>query len=117
MDCPYHTPPGPGGTVPFVDGAVTERNDLFSMTFLYLAKISGVFMYPWPIGNFDNAMDDALDIAMNYLMLTGHAGMFKEAQSTAARAIVTAWQGGVKHRIKLANAAIKAVEETLPVRA
>jgi hypothetical protein len=55
------------------------------MTFLYVVKISGVFMYPWPIGNFDNAMDDALDIAMNYLMLTGHGVPFKEAQATAAR--------------------------------
>jgi len=24
-------------------------------------------MYPWPIGDFDNAMDVALDTAMNYL--------------------------------------------------
>jgi hypothetical protein len=74
-------------------------------------------MYPWPVGNFDYAMDDALDIAMNYLLLTGNAVLFKQAQATAARAIVTAWQGGVKHRIKLANAAIKAVEEKVPVRA
>jgi hypothetical protein len=74
-------------------------------------------MYPWPIGNFDNAMDNALDIAMNYLMLTGDSMLFKEAQAAAARAIVTAWQGGIKHRIKLANAAHQAVEETLPIRA
>jgi hypothetical protein len=87
------------------------------MTFLYPVKISGVVMYPWPVGNFDCAMDDAFDIAMNNLMLTGHAVLFKEAQATAARAIVTAWQGGVKHRIKLANAAIKAVEEKVPVSA
>ena len=74
-------------------------------------------MYSWPVSNFDYAMDDALDIAMNYLMLTGQAVLFKEAQATAAVAIVTAWQGGVKHRIKLANAAINAVEEKVPVRA
>jgi hypothetical protein len=46
-------------------------------------------MYPLPVGNVDYAMDDALDIAMNYLMLTGNAVLFKEAQATAARAIVT----------------------------
>jgi hypothetical protein len=51
-------------------------------------------MYPWPVGNFDYAMDDALDIAMNYLLLTGNAVLFKQAQATAARAIVTAWQAG-----------------------
>jgi hypothetical protein len=87
------------------------------MAFLYPVKIFGVFMYPWPTGNFGFVMDDALDIAMNYLLLTGQAVPFKEAQATAARAIVAAWQRGVTHRIKLANAAIKAVEETLPIRA
>jgi hypothetical protein len=74
-------------------------------------------MYPWPVGNFDYVMDDALDIAMNYLMLTGQAVLFQETQATAAKAIVAAWQRGVKHRIKLANAAIKVVEENVPVRA
>jgi uncharacterized membrane protein YfbV (UPF0208 family) len=74
-------------------------------------------MYPWPVGNFDYVMDDALDIAMNYLLLTGQAVLFKETQATAAKAIVAAWHRGVKHRIKLANAAIKAVEEKVPVRA
>jgi hypothetical protein len=67
-------------------------------------------MYPWPLGEFDNAMDGALDIAMNYLDLTGQAVMFKQVQSTAAMAIAVAWKGGVRHRIKLANVAIKAVE-------
>jgi hypothetical protein len=33
-------------------------------------------MYPWPIGDFDNAMDVALDIAMNYLERTGQAENF-----------------------------------------
>jgi hypothetical protein len=28
-------------------------------------------MYPWPIGDFDNARDEALDTAMNYLECTG----------------------------------------------
>ena len=67
-------------------------------------------MYPWPIGNFDYVMDDALHIALDYLDRTGRAGMFEEVQSTAAEAIVTAWRGGVRHRIKLADIAIKAVE-------
>ena len=33
-------------------------------------------------------MDDTLNIAMDYLYRTGHATRFKEAQSTAARAII-----------------------------
>jgi hypothetical protein len=28
-------------------------------------------MYPWPIGDFDCKMDEALDIALNYLECTG----------------------------------------------
>jgi hypothetical protein len=64
-------------------------------------------MYPWPIGDFDYAMDVALDIAMNYLERTGQAVAFKEVQSKAATAIVAAWKGAVRHRVRLANAAIK----------
>lgn len=67
-------------------------------------------MYPWPIGDFDNAMDEALDIAMDYLERTEQAVKFIEVQRVAAMAIVAAWKGGVRHRIKLAHVAIKAVE-------
>ena len=35
-------------------------------------------MYPWPTGDFDNAMDVALDAAMNYLERTGQAGKFTD---------------------------------------
>jgi hypothetical protein len=37
-------------------------------------------MYPWPTGDFDNAMDVALDTAMNYLERTGQAQNFVEVQ-------------------------------------
>ena len=67
-------------------------------------------MYPWPTGEFDNAMDVALDIAMNYLDRTGQAVMFKQAQWKAALAIMAAWKGGMRHPIKLADTAIKSVE-------
>jgi hypothetical protein len=68
-------------------------------------------MYPWPISDFDYAMDDALDIAMNYLERTGQVGTFAEVQRVAATAIVAAWKMGVRNRIKLAHVAIKAVEQ------
>jgi hypothetical protein len=67
-------------------------------------------MYPWPIGDFDKAMDEALDIALDYLERTGQAVKFIEVQRVAAMAIVAAWKGGVRHRIKLAHVAIKAVQ-------
>jgi hypothetical protein len=68
-------------------------------------------MYPWPIGDFDNAMDVALDIAMNYLERTGQAEKFVEVQRVAAMAIVAAWKGGMRNRVPLANVAIEAVEQ------
>jgi hypothetical protein len=73
-------------------------------------KISERVMYPWPIGDFDYKMDAALDIAMDYLERTGQAVKFFETERVAATAIVAAWKGGVRHRIKLADVAIKAVE-------
>jgi hypothetical protein len=67
-------------------------------------------MYPWPIGEVDNAMDVALDIAMIYLDRTGQAVKFQEVQWTAAMAIATARKGGMRHPNRLAHIAIKAVE-------
>jgi hypothetical protein len=67
-------------------------------------------MYPWPFGEFDFVMEVALQIAMNYLERTGQAVLFKQTQSTAAMAIALAWKAGVRHRLKLANIAINAVE-------
>jgi hypothetical protein len=67
-------------------------------------------MYPWTLGEFDNVMDVALEIAMDYLDRTGQAVTFNDAQSTAAMAIAVAWKVGVRHPIKLADIAIRAVE-------
>jgi hypothetical protein len=65
---------------------------------------------PCPIDDFDYVMDQALDIAMDYLERTEQAVKFIEVQRVAATAIVTAWKMGVRHRLRLANIAIKAVE-------
>jgi hypothetical protein len=56
-------------------------------------------MYPWPIGEVDNAMDVALDIAMIYLDRTGQAVKFQKVQWTAAMAIATARKGGIATRL------------------
>ena len=68
-------------------------------------------MYPWPHGDFDNVMDEALDIAMDYLMRTDQAVNFQEAQTLAANAIANAWRAGVRRRMRLTNMAIRAVDE------
>jgi hypothetical protein len=53
-------------------------------------------MYPWRFGEFDNVMDDALNIAMDYLIHTDQAVKFREAQTLAANAIADAWRAGVR---------------------
>ena len=68
-------------------------------------------MYPWPHGDFDNVMDESLDIAMDYLIRTDQAVNFREAQTLAANAIANAWRAGVRSRMRLTNMAIRAVEE------
>jgi len=60
------------------------------------------------IGDFDNAMDVALDTAMNYLEHTGQATKFPEVRRVAATAIVAAWKTGEKNPVK--HLAIRAVE-------
>jgi hypothetical protein len=68
-------------------------------------------MYPATIVNFGHSIDVALDIAMNYLERTGQATAYWDTHSIATSAILTAWRGGVRHHIRLANIAIKAVEQ------
>jgi hypothetical protein len=46
-------------------------------------------------------MDDALNIAIDYLIRTGQAVKFREAQVEAAQAIAIAWRSGVRNRLRL----------------
>jgi hypothetical protein len=69
--------------------------------------------YPWPLAEVDPALDQALQIAMGYLEGSGRAYPFSESQRRAAGAILAAWQSGVRHRIRLANRGIAAVEQKM----
>jgi hypothetical protein len=65
----------------------------------YPMKNVGCAMYPWPLGAFDSVMDDALNIAMDYLIRTEQVVKLQEAQEVAAQAIAIAsrfptWQFG-----------------------
>ena len=53
---------------------------------------------------------------MNYLEHTGKAAEFSEAQRVPAMAIVAAWKSGEKNRIRLANIAIRTLNETIASR-
>jgi hypothetical protein len=67
--------------------------------------------YPWPIEHTDVKLQEALDIALDYLEFTGQANPFTEVERACAYVILSAWKGGVQHRIRLANYAIVAIEE------
>jgi hypothetical protein len=44
--------------------------------------------YPWPLDNPDVALQDALDIAMDYLEFTGQAYPFSETERLCAQTIM-----------------------------
>ena len=67
-------------------------------------------MYPWPIGDVSTRWTRPSTLRWTTLERTEQAEKFVEVQRVAAMAIVAAWKGGVRHRIKLAHVAIKAVE-------
>jgi hypothetical protein len=51
---------------------------------------------------------------MDYLEFTGQAYPFSETQRICAHTILQSWRRGTRHRIKLANDAIKAIERGQP---
>ena len=67
-------------------------------------------MYPWPLAECHHTLNEALEIAMDYLELTRQAYSYSEMQVRAADAILAAWRSGVRHKIRLANFAIGAVQ-------
>ena len=67
--------------------------------------------YPWSTPDADPVLDDALNIAMDYLEFTGQADAYSETQWYAARAILHAWEAGTQHKIRLANCGIVAIEK------
>ena len=71
-------------------------------------------MYPWPIFDGGYTLDDSLRIAMDYLERTGQAELYDRVQSLAAETILTQWRAGVRHKLRLANSAIRAVEQNPP---
>jgi hypothetical protein len=68
--------------------------------------------YPWPIANADEVLQDALDIALDYLEFTRQAYPFSEVERACASVILEAWKAGTRHRIRLANYAITTIERT-----
>lgn len=71
-------------------------------------------MYPLPQLAADSVLIEALNIAMDYLMLTGQADDYTNVQYRVVAAIIAAYRRGVTHRIALANKAIVTIEQPKP---
>ena len=67
-------------------------------------------MYPWPFNVDDALLDHSLRIALDYLEMTGQAEPFEDVRRRAAAAILTAWNRGVRHPIRLGNVGIMAAK-------
>jgi hypothetical protein len=67
-------------------------------------------MYPWPFNVDDALLDHSLRIALDYLEMTGQAEPFEDVRRRAAVAILTAWNRGVRHPIRLGNVGIMAAK-------
>ena len=65
-------------------------------------------MYPWPFGVDEALLDRALQIAIDYLELTGQAHNYDEVRRRAAEAILAAYREGARHPIRLSNRGIMA---------
>ena len=67
--------------------------------------------YNWPLPHPDPLLDEAADIALDYLEATGQAKTGDDTQYLVVSAVLTAWVGGARHKIRLANEEIVAVQQ------
>jgi hypothetical protein len=67
--------------------------------------------YDWPLFRPEPVLDEALDIALDYLEATGQAKQGDDTQHLVASAVLNEWLEGTRHRIRLANAGIVAVQQ------
>jgi len=65
----------------------------------------------WPLPHPDPVLEEAFDIALDCLEATGQAKIGDDTQYLVASAVLTAWLRGARHRIRLANEGIVAVQQ------
>ena len=65
--------------------------------------------YRWPLPHPD-VLNEALDIALNYLEATGQAQAGDDTYLLIVESIHNAWLQGTRHKIRLANFGIVAVQ-------
>jgi hypothetical protein len=67
--------------------------------------------YAWPLPHPDPVLDEALDIALDYLEATGQVKAGDDTQHLVAWSVLAAWLEGTRHKIRLANVGILVVQE------
>ena len=67
--------------------------------------------YRWPLPHPDPTLDEALSIALNYLEATGQARADDHTQHVVAGSVLAAWLQGTRHKLRLANLGIVAVQQ------
>ena len=65
----------------------------------------------WPLPDPDPVLEEAHNIALDYLAATGQAKIRDDARNLVASSVMTSWRNGMRHRIQLANAGIVAVQQ------
>jgi hypothetical protein len=56
-------------------------------------------------------LEEALNIALDYLAATGQAKIGGDTRSLVASSIMASWREGMRHRIQLANLGIVAAQQ------
>jgi hypothetical protein len=92
------------------NGSPISRNELESLAF-WSRNLSKSMNYTWPLPHPDRSLGEALDIALHYLEATGQANAGDDTRHMVASSIFAAWLEGTRHRIRLANAGIEAVQK------
>jgi hypothetical protein len=67
--------------------------------------------YQWPLPQPDPVLDEALDIALDYLQATSRAKAENDVKHLVARSVLAAWLEGMRHNVRLANVGIVAVQQ------
>jgi hypothetical protein len=69
------------------------------------------YCYERPLDFPHPVLNEALEIALDYLQGTGQVEARDGAEHRVAAAILAAWSQEIKHRIRLAHAGIRAIEQ------
>jgi hypothetical protein len=64
----------------------------------------------WPADTDIPLLDNALQIAMGYLVQTGQADDYAGIEHVVALVLLKSWRGGARHPVRLANDAIWSIE-------